>query len=94
MVISKNYLNKDELSGLNSLVEDFLNLAESRAEDRIPMGMKDWKELLDDYLKLKRLPILVARAKFLPKKHKNMFLKNMKNSESCRIRTSFPTLIK
>ena len=36
VVISKNYLNQNELSRLNSLVEGFLNLAESRAEDRIP----------------------------------------------------------
>ena len=40
-----------------------MNLAESRAEDRIPMGMKDWKELLNDYLKLRRLPILVGKGK-------------------------------
>ena len=63
VVISKNYLNQNELSRLNSLVEGFLNLAESRAEDRIPMGMKDWKELLDDYLELRRLPILVGKGK-------------------------------
>ena len=63
VVISKNYLNQNELSRLNSLVEGFLNLAESRAEDKIPMGMKDWKELLDDYLKLRRLPILVDKGK-------------------------------
>ena len=63
VVISKNYLNQNELSRLNRLVEGFLNLAESRAEDRIPMGMKDWKELLDDYLKLRRLPILVGKGK-------------------------------
>ena len=62
VVISKNYLNQNELSRLNSLVEGFLNLAESRAEDRIPMSMKDWKELLDDYLKLRRLPILVGKG--------------------------------
>ena len=63
VVISKNYLNKKEISRLNSLVEGFLNLAESRAEDRIPMAMKDWKELLDDYIKLRRLPILVGKGK-------------------------------
>ena len=66
VVISKNYLNQNELSRLNSLVEGFLNLAESRAEDKIPMGMKDWKELLDDYLKLRRLPILVDKGKISP----------------------------
>lgn len=63
VVISKNYLNKNEISRLNRLVEGFLNLAESRAEDRIPMAMKDWKELLDDYIKLRKLPILVGKGK-------------------------------
>ena len=50
-------------SGLNLLVEGFLNLAESRAEDRIPMGMKDWKELLEEYLKLWKQPIPVGKGK-------------------------------
>ena len=63
VVISKNYLNQKELSRLNSLVEGFLNLAESRAEEKIPMSMKDWKELLDDYIKLRRMPILVGKGK-------------------------------
>ena len=27
------------------------------------MSMKDWKELLDDYLKLRRLPFLVGKGK-------------------------------
>jgi hypothetical protein len=71
-----------------------LNLAESRAEDRIPMAMKDWKELLDDYIKLRRLPILVGKGKYQLKKLNNMLLKNMKNLELFRIKTSFPTLIK
>lgn len=44
-------------------MEGFLNLAESRTEDKIPMGMKDLKELLENYIKLQRLPILVDKGK-------------------------------
>ncbi|WP_257791421.1 virulence RhuM family protein [Methanosphaera sp. BMS] len=61
IVISKNYLNQKELKRLNNLVDGFLNLAESRTIDMIPMSMKDWKSLLDDYIKLSRLPILVDK---------------------------------
>ena len=74
IVISKNYLNQKELSRLNRLVEGFLNLAESRAEDRIPMSMKDWKELVDDYIKLRRLPILVGKGKISAEDAKNHVL--------------------
>ena len=37
IVISKNYLNQKELKRLNNLVDGFLNLAESRTIDMIPM---------------------------------------------------------
>ena len=74
VVISKNYLNKKEISRLNSLVEGFLNLAESRAEDRIPMGMKDWQELLDDYIKLRRLHVFVGKGKISAEEAKHHVL--------------------
>ncbi len=57
VVISKNYLNKKELMRLNTLVDGFLTLAESRAENEIPMAMGDWKEVLDDYINLNLLPV-------------------------------------
>lgn len=63
IVISKNYLNKDELTKLNRLVDGFLTLAETRALDHEPMCMEDWKELLDDYITLNRLPVLVGKGK-------------------------------
>ena len=87
-------INEKELSRLNSLVEGFLNLFESRAEDRIPIGMNDWKELLEDYLKLQRLPILVGKGKISVEEAREHFLKNMKNSRLYKIKTSFATLIK
>lgn len=63
VVISKNYLNQKELKRLNILVDGFLNLAETRAINQIPMSMKDWKKLLDDYISLNQLPILVDKGK-------------------------------
>ena len=62
-VISKNYLNEKELKRLNSLVDGFLTLAESRALNEIPMAMKDWKDVLDAYIDLNQLPILVGKGK-------------------------------
>ena len=62
-VISKNYLNKKELTRLNSLVDGFLTLAEARALNEIPMSMNDWKQVLDDYINLNLLPILKGKGK-------------------------------
>jgi hypothetical protein len=62
-VISKNYLNEKELRRLNTLVDGFLTLAESRAENEIPMSMNDWKGVLDDYINLNLLPILEGKGK-------------------------------
>lgn len=62
IVISKNYLNQDELTKLNRIVDGFLTLAETRAMEHEPMAMKDWKELLDDYIALNRLPVLVGKG--------------------------------
>ena len=62
MVISKNYLNEKELKRLNSLVDGFLTLAESRALNEIPMAMNDWKKVLDAYIDLNQLPILIGKG--------------------------------
>ncbi len=50
--IAKNYLNEDEIKLLGLLVEQFLAFAESMAQQRTPMYMKDWIERLDIVLKL------------------------------------------
>ncbi|WP_405304240.1 RhuM family protein [Methanobrevibacter sp.] len=63
VVISKNYLNHDELSLLNTLVDGFLTLAETRAMSNQPTFMKEWKALLDDYISLISLPQLENKGK-------------------------------
>ena len=63
VVISKNYLNKEELSLLNTLVDGFLTLAETRAMSKQATFMKEWKALLDDYIALIQLPKLENKGK-------------------------------
>lgn len=63
VIISKNYLNHDELSLLNTLVDGFLTLAETRAMSNQPTFMKEWKALLDDYISLISLPKLENKGK-------------------------------
>lgn len=58
VVIAKNYLNENELSALNNLVEQYLVFAEGQAMRRIPMKMKDWINKLHGFLQLNDRDIL------------------------------------
>lgn len=42
VTIAKNYLNEDEITALNLLVEQYLAFAEAQAQQRKPMYMQDW----------------------------------------------------
>ena len=48
--VAKNYLQEDELKSLGRLVNAYLELAEDRAQRRLPMTMEDWSERLDKFL--------------------------------------------
>lgn len=50
--IAKNYLKEDEMRLLGLLVEQYLAFAETMAQQRIPMYMKDWIQQLDAILHL------------------------------------------
>jgi hypothetical protein len=50
--IAKNYLKEDELNVLNRMVTAYLELAELQALNRKPMYMKDWRERLDDFVRM------------------------------------------
>lgn len=47
--IAKNYLSQDELFRLNRLVSAFFDLAEIKAQDQVPMYMRDWIAELDKF---------------------------------------------
>jgi len=63
VVIAKNYLNEDELSALNNLVEQYLVFAEGQAMRRVPMTMQDWIKKLDGFLGLNDREILTHAGK-------------------------------
>ena len=50
--IAKNYLNEDEMKLLGLLVEQYLAFAETMAQQKTPMYMKDWVQRLDSILQL------------------------------------------
>ncbi|MCG8696966.1 MAG: virulence RhuM family protein [Bacteroidales bacterium] len=56
--IAKNYLNEEEITSLNNLVEQYLIFAQGQAMRRIPMYMKDWIEKLNGFLTLNDREIL------------------------------------
>ena len=56
--IAKNYLQEEELSALNNLVEQYLVFAEGQAMRHIPMHMQEWVMKLDGFLQLNDRNIL------------------------------------
>ncbi len=58
VTIAKNYLNEEELTALNNLVEQYLVFAQGQAMRRIPMYMNDWIEKLNRFLTLNDREIL------------------------------------
>ncbi|MEI6462295.1 MAG: virulence RhuM family protein [bacterium] len=58
VIVAKNYLNEVELDSLNRIVSMYLDYAESQAEKRIPMTMKDWASKLNSFLKFNEKDIL------------------------------------
>ena len=58
VVIAKNYLTQEELSAMARIVNAYLDLAELRAEEQVPMTMEDWAEQFEGVLRLSRKEIL------------------------------------
>ena len=65
--IAKNYLTHEEIKSLNRIVSLYLDFAEMQAEEHRPMYMKDWINILDDFLRLSRKDILTHAGKISAK---------------------------
>jgi hypothetical protein len=63
VAVAKNYLQADELEGLNRIVTVYLEFAELQARSRRPMYMRDWIDKLDDFLRLSEREILTHAGK-------------------------------
>ncbi|RHK50428.1 virulence RhuM family protein [Leyella stercorea] len=61
--IAKNYLTHEEIKSLNRIVSLYLDFAEMQAEEHRPMYMKDWINILDDFLRISRKDILTHAGK-------------------------------
>jgi hypothetical protein len=66
--IAKNYLNEDEIKLLGLLVEQYLAFAETMAQQRTPMHMKDWAQRLDTILLLNGRELLSHAGKITHEK--------------------------
>ncbi len=58
VTISKNYLTQEELSGLNDIVNMYLDYAENQAKRNRLMSMADWANRLDSFLKFNEYELL------------------------------------
>jgi hypothetical protein len=58
VAIAKNYLEENEIKGLERIVSMYLDYAENQAERQIPMKMTDWAKKLDAFLQFNEYDIL------------------------------------
>ena len=58
VTVSKNYLSKEELSGLNDIVNMYLDYAENQAKRNKLMSMKDWITKLDSFLQFNEYDLM------------------------------------
>lgn len=56
--IAKNYLTTDEIDTLNRIVTLFLDTAELRVKEQIPLALEFWKQEADAVIQFSRKPIL------------------------------------
>lgn len=61
--VAKNFLNEDEIKLLGLLVEQYLAFAETMAQQRTPMYMRDWIARLDSILQLNGRELLTHAGK-------------------------------
>ncbi len=82
VIIAKNYLNEQEIKNLNNLVNLFLDIAENNAERSITMYMEDWKNEVENALKIFRYEVLEGKGKI---SHKQAVEKAEKEYEKYKV---------
>lgn len=72
VTVAKNYLNKEELSELNTVVTMYLDFAENMAKRRKEMRMVDWISRLDAFLDFNEYDVLKDAGKISSKAAKSI----------------------
>lgn len=83
--IAKNYLNEKEVRELNRIVTMYLDYAETQAERRQPLYMKDWREKLDAFLQFNERQILGHAGKVSMEVAKKLALDEYEKFERKRL---------
>ena len=63
VVVAKNYLTEQEISAMARIVNAYLDLAELRAEEQVPMTMEDWAKRIDIILEASGDAVLTDAGK-------------------------------
>lgn len=63
VTVSKNYLSQKEMSGLNDIVNMYLDYAENQAKRERLMSMDDWAKKLDAFLQFNEYELLHHKGK-------------------------------
>lgn len=63
VTIAKNYLNENEIAGLNRIVNMYLDYTEDQAKRHRQIFMCDWREKLDAFLHFNERDILTNAGK-------------------------------
>jgi len=71
IIIAKNYLSEDEIDTLNRMVTLFLDTAELRVKEQIPLSIDFWKQEADSVIQFSRKPLLLDKGKVSHKKAKD-----------------------
>ena len=91
--VAKNYLTKEEMTSLNRIVSLYLDFAEMQAEEHRPMYMKDWINILDDFLRISRKDILTHAGKISAKLAKEKANKEYDKFKECTMNELSPVEI-
>lgn len=93
VTIAKNYLNQEEVSKLNRLVNMFIDFAELRALNQQIMIMKDWLKQIDKFLDYTDQQIYDTQDKFFIVWLLLKLRLNMRNIKFSEIRNIYQILI-
>ena len=81
------------MTSLNRIVSLYLDFAEMQAEEHRPMYMKDWINILDDFLRISRKDILTHAGKISAKLAKEKANKEYDKFKECTMNELSPVEI-
>ena len=95
--VAKNYLNQEEIGSLGRIVNAYLELAEDRAQRRIPMTMEDWSKRLDAFLEFDERDVLKNAGKIsatAAKEHAESVFERFRPRQDLEYRSDFDKEVK